>query len=119
MSSSSLSLVTVVPQIQFNDRVVDFPVVCRDGYAQCKTVQQTVEISQVQFLAWLSTRPLLCNGWVVVAQRLARQWIHVLRQFAAFSRISRSPREGGLSDPEVDLVLFSSSQRRTMKKCAQ
>ena len=71
----SLSLVTVVPQIQFNDRVVDFPVVCRDGYAQCKTVQQTVEISQVQFLA---------------AQRLARQWIHVLRQFAAFSRMSRS-----------------------------
>ena len=27
MSSSSLSLVAVVPQIQFNDRVVDFPVV--------------------------------------------------------------------------------------------
>ena len=28
--------------------VPDIPVVCRDGYAQCKTAQNTVETSQVQ-----------------------------------------------------------------------
>ena len=50
-----------MPQVQFFARVLDIPAACRDWYAQCKTVQQTMEISQVQFLAWLSTRPLLCN----------------------------------------------------------
>ena len=37
-----------VPQIQFKNRVPDIPVVCRDEYAQCKTVRNTVETSQVQ-----------------------------------------------------------------------
>ena len=55
------SKMMVVPRIQFFARVLDIPTACRDWYAQCKTVQQTVEISQVQFFVWLSTRPLLCN----------------------------------------------------------
>ena len=37
-----------MPQIQFKNRVPDIPVVCRDEYAQCKTVQYTVETSQLQ-----------------------------------------------------------------------
>ena len=35
------------PQIQFTDRVLGTPVVCRDRYAQC-TLCSLVEISQVQ-----------------------------------------------------------------------
>ena len=46
-----------------------------------QTVQQTVEISQVPFMALLLTRPLLCNDRCLGAQCLVRQWIHVLRQF--------------------------------------
>ena len=42
------------------------------------TVQQTVEISQLQFLGWLSTRLLLCSdrcsGWVVQKTVEPPQW---------------------------------------------
>ena len=36
-----------VPLVQFLDRMVDIPAACRSWYGQCKTVRQTVEISQV------------------------------------------------------------------------
>ena len=39
-----------VPLVQFVDRMVDIPAAFRSWYAQCTSVQQTVEISQVQFL---------------------------------------------------------------------
>ena len=39
-----------VPLVQFLDRMVDIPAACRSWYAQYIRVQQTVEISQVQFL---------------------------------------------------------------------
>ena len=45
---SFLFIFLKVPQIRFLIRAPDIPVVCRDGYAQCITVQNTVEISQVQ-----------------------------------------------------------------------
>ena len=48
---SKMYMKLVVPQIQFFARVLDIPAACRDWYAQYNTVQQTVEISQVQFLA--------------------------------------------------------------------
>ena len=72
----------VVPQIQFFARVLDIPAACRDWHAQCKTVQQTLEISQVPFLTWLSPRQLLCNGKCLGAQCLVRQW----RLFCVSSR---------------------------------
>ena len=53
MSSSSLSLVTVVPQIQFNDRVVDFPVVCCDRYSSLVCVQRPCS-------AWLVSGYMYC-----------------------------------------------------------
>ena len=71
----------VVPQIQFFDRVVDIPAVCRDWYAQCKTVQQTVEISQVQFLVGCRRARCCATTGAWVAQYLVRPWIHILRQF--------------------------------------
>ena len=99
-------------QIQFNYRVLDVPVVCRDGYAQRKTVQNTVETSQVQDMVYgpLNRSDQLQQFTFVVgvpvqipaefsqaqfvgtllAQRLVRQWIHALRQFlGAFGRASR------------------------------
>ena len=39
-----------VPLVQFLDRMMDIPAACRSWYAQYIPVQQTVEISQVQFL---------------------------------------------------------------------
>ena len=100
-----------VPQIQFNNRVLDVPVVCRDGYAQRETVQNTVETSQVQDMVYgpLNRSDQLQQFTFVVgvpvqipaefsqaqvvgtllAQRLVRQWIHALRQFlGAFGRAS-------------------------------
>ena len=49
----------LVPQIQFIIRVLDISVCHRDRYAQCQTVQGTVNTSQVQFLGgWSRPAPL-------------------------------------------------------------
>ena len=45
---SFLFLFLEVPQIQFKNRVLEIPVVCRDEYTQGKTAQNTVQTSQVQ-----------------------------------------------------------------------
>ena len=73
-----------------------------------RTVQQTMEISQVPFLALLLTRLLLCNERCLGAQCLVRQWIHVLRQFKEgfMGKFLIFPREGGTLDPRVDSRLF-------------
>ena len=98
----------VVPQIQFLDRVVDIPAVCRDWYAQCKTVQQTVEISQVQFLVGCRRARCCATTGAWVAQYLVRTvdtysasvraWLH--------GRISHFLREGGTLDPQDDSCFF-------------
>ena len=57
-----------VPLVQFLDRMMDIPAACRSWYAQYIPVQQTVEISQVQFWVVVDA-PVVCNdrcpGWVV------------------------------------------------------
>ena len=71
----------VMPQIQFFARVLDILAACRDWYAQCKTVQQTVGISQVQFLVGCRRARCCATTGAWVAQYFVRQWIHILRQF--------------------------------------
>ena len=50
---SFLFMFVKVPRIHFMIRVPEIPVACSDWYAQCKTVRNTVEISQVQ-VWWLT-----------------------------------------------------------------
>ena len=113
---SFLFMFLEVPQIQFNFRVPDIPVVRRDGYAQRQTEQNT---SQVQGMvvgsdssssspsAWANCAENPSSlVWSLLAQRLVRQCIHVLRQLRGASGRT-SPhflREGGNSDPLVSGV---------------
>ena len=60
----------MVPQSQFLHRVLDIPVACRDGCPQCKTVQNTVEIPQVQCL--VVDDPEIMNRHVPPVLRLSR-----------------------------------------------
>ena len=50
-----------VPELQFIDRVVVASSCVTETGLPVQIVQQTMEISQVPFLALLLTRPLLCN----------------------------------------------------------
>ena len=121
---SKMYMKLVVLQIQFFARVLDIPAACTDWHAQCNTVQQTVEISQVQFLAWLSTRRCCATTGLRLRATLGSTVDTCSASVASFyggflEEFHASQREGGLSDPEVGLVLFSSPQRRTTEKCAQ
>ena len=90
-------------QLQFLDRMVDFPVACRSWYRTVHIVL-AVEISQVQ-LGRCWTRPLLCNnrclGWgrAMLGSTMdtcyASFWV-------AFGRIYDFLREGADSAPELD-----------------
>ena len=49
-----------VPLVQFLDRMMDIPAACRSWYAKYIPVQQTLEISKVQFLVVVDV-PVVCN----------------------------------------------------------
>ena len=86
------------------------------GYFSCftetglpvQTVQQTMEISQVPFLALLLTRPLLCNDRCLGAHA----WFDSGYIFCVSSRRALWEdflyflREGGTLDPQVDSCFF-------------
>ena len=70
-----------MPQIQFMIKVPDIPVVCSDGYAQCKTVQNTGD-STVYFLGVVVNAPVVVQRQVPgMVQTVLKPWVAAVAVF--------------------------------------
>ena len=105
--------------LQFINRMVDIPAVCRSWYAQCTLCSRPWTFTGT-VLRWLFMRLLLCSdrcpGWGAqktvefrscrfsgVAQCLVRLWIHVLHHPGwLLEEFYDFPRDWVDSDPEVN-----------------